>query len=188
MLVTSLVSFCSNNSSHSITHAIHQVRADQLTCVLPFPRDNFFPFFNTARVVGFNAAFQICPQVLYRVEVRRVGWELDQTHSIVVKPFQRAIRLVIGGVVLEVEPRTVRPEAKSAGLHPPLHSVTIQPSVHAVVKDSQCAHSLTAETRPDADFRGKVTGMDKSKCLSRNENEQLHYLEYHVSIECHVPY
>ena len=77
------------------------------------------------RVAGFDAAFQVCPQVLDGVEVRRVGRELDQTHSIDVKPLKRAMRLVIGGVVLEVEPRTASPEAKSAGLPEPLHSVSI---------------------------------------------------------------
>ena len=62
------------------------------------------------------------------------------------------MRRVIGGVVLEVEPRTARPEAKSAGLHQLLHSVRVQPGVHVVLEHSQFAHSLAGKARPDADF------------------------------------
>lgn len=85
-----------------------------------------------------------------------MGRELDQTHSVVVEPLKRAMRLVIGGVVLEVGPCPARPQAKSAGLHELQHSVSIEPGVHVVVEDPQRADSLPAKTRPDADFRGKV--------------------------------
>ena len=105
----------------------------------------------------FDAAFQVCPQVLDGVQVRRVGWERHQIHSVVVEPGLRAARLVIGSVVLKVEPRAAGPEEKSGWLHEPLHSVGVQSGVHGVVKDSQCAHSFAAETRPDADLGCEVS-------------------------------
>ena len=125
-------------------------------CTFPLLSQELSQFCNVAREALFDSTFEISPQILYWIKVWRVGWQLDQIDAFVVKPCVRSMRAMIPGVVVQVKPSTIRPEAKSPGLHESIHGVSVQPSVHVTVEDSESSYSLTREAGSKANFRCKI--------------------------------
>jgi hypothetical protein len=142
---------------------IHEARTKSLTCVCPFHGENFNGFSSAVIAARFDAAFQAYTEILHVVEVRWVGQEPAQMLSIVVEPGPRAIRIAIGGMVIEVKTVVIRPQAQSAGLCELLHSVTVQTSFRMITQDPRPLLSSTGNQGQKPIFRAIIQPWTKVK-------------------------
>jgi hypothetical protein len=111
------------HSLKSVRHALDKSQQDFERDLVPLDLDSNCQLLSILIKIVIEFSFQICPEILHRVEVWRIPWKIESGYFIVSQPILNFIR---------------------------------------------------------------GTGMDKSKCLSRKEEDELGLLRLHILIVCDV--
>ena len=94
----------------AMRHAAADVRDEIEVRGLPLHLDPVLQLFHRLGVMSVDAALQIVPQILDRVEIRTPCRPIDQVDAMIVKPGLTRAGGVHCPVVLSVPPLTCRPE------------------------------------------------------------------------------
>jgi len=130
------------NSFAASSHAVGQMRKENQICRCPLLSHLHLQLLHVSRVPLLHSPLEVTPQILYRIEIRRVGREVHALHSIVKQPSFDDAGGVLGIIVLLKPPRALREETMSRGKEMCLEDSLRLSSIQHISEDLNLTQAL----------------------------------------------
>ena len=154
MLIWGFVTTIRNNSSTARGHAVRQTSEQLLVECLPLFLQHSLNFICRTCESCFNSRLEYAPQILNGVEVRRVGREINDVDSMVVKPTISQVGLVLRCILLLKPPMFIGIEMKSSLNEIVLQDVYVARCIELTDEYLRLPNSFCTEASPEGDTLG----------------------------------